>query len=625
MSHINKPEVVICQLPFGEKNEMEALQKIKEIGTTSVQIYTFWKDFEPNARGEFNFEHFDRQVKLIKEAGLKYVPFLLIGPKYAAPEWWLKSDEHRGLCCLEHNKYSPIESIWNENFKKEISRVLKAFADHYVPMNVIESVQPGICGDYGEAIFPVQGNWPGDYHTHQGYWCGDADAIKSFRDWLHNKYANVEALNKAWRANYRAIDEIVPLLPHKYPSRTAYFDFVEWYRYSMTDFAEFWLKECKKAFGDIPVYLCTGGLEEPEHGSLFSTQAKIAGRNGCGIRLTNEVNKFYDNFFWTAYTKNACEYYGAYMGLEPVGPITSNGIMARIFASAAYGNRQIFHYYYNLIDENDKPMDTFEIAKKYKGLLGERKMNQSAAFFWPEYYSTWNGGMPSTVKDALTFIRKRRNCMPVNEEMIMDGILSKYKILFIAIEYFTSKEALLKIAEWVRNGGILFSAGLPKDIELEDVEEFNQIFGITNEFEQTYGHARQIIDDKSDFNTFVSIKDYPASKAWMNLDKDVVLLSSSIEEEGYSGTTIKKVSSAFYKKNGDGLAIMYTGPLSFEEDSEMLFADNGVFKALLNDIVNNYSDDIDLGAAQGEIVRAEIDGVVYALREGQIEVVNSSH
>ncbi len=55
-------------------------------------------------------------------------------------------------------------------------------------MNVLESIQPGICGDYGEAIMPVRGNWPGDYHTHLGYWCGGVDAIASFRAWLMEKF-----------------------------------------------------------------------------------------------------------------------------------------------------------------------------------------------------------------------------------------------------------------------------------------------------------------------------------------------------------------------------------------------------------------------------------------------------
>ena len=104
-------EIVICGVPFETSLEKEALQKLKELGATSVQIYTFWKGFEPHDRGQFDWTFFDREVTLIQEAGLKYVPFILMWPKYAAPQWWLDSPAHVGMRCLEHGKDSPIESI----------------------------------------------------------------------------------------------------------------------------------------------------------------------------------------------------------------------------------------------------------------------------------------------------------------------------------------------------------------------------------------------------------------------------------------------------------------------------------------------------------------------------------
>ena len=82
----------------------EALRRLKEYGVTSVQIYTFWKGFEPGGRGQFDWSFYDREVALLQDAGLKYVPFILMGPKYAAPQWWLASPEHVGLRCLEHDK-----------------------------------------------------------------------------------------------------------------------------------------------------------------------------------------------------------------------------------------------------------------------------------------------------------------------------------------------------------------------------------------------------------------------------------------------------------------------------------------------------------------------------------------
>ena len=48
-------ELVICGIPFGEAGEHEALRQVKEMGFTSVQIYTFWRDFEPVERGKFDW------------------------------------------------------------------------------------------------------------------------------------------------------------------------------------------------------------------------------------------------------------------------------------------------------------------------------------------------------------------------------------------------------------------------------------------------------------------------------------------------------------------------------------------------------------------------------------------
>ena len=229
-----KRELVICHVPFNEPNIKEILAQMKKDGVTSVQIYMHWKKFEPEKRGEFDYSYYDWQVELIKEAGLKFVPFFLMGPRYAAPDWWLEDPKQRGLVCLEHGKESPIDSIWSDDFKIEVDRVIKNFAEHYLPMDVLESFQPGICGDYGEAIMPVHGNWAGAYHTHSGMWCGGEDAKADFRKKMQEKYGDIESLNAAWRYPYKSFNEIETFLQHKAPSRTAWFDLVDWYRGAMT-------------------------------------------------------------------------------------------------------------------------------------------------------------------------------------------------------------------------------------------------------------------------------------------------------------------------------------------------------------------------------------------------------
>lgn len=139
-----KPEIVVCGIPFETPREAEALRYVKEHGFTSVQIYVQWRLFEPEKRGEFDWSFYDREIRALQQAGLKFVPFLPLGPKYTVPEWWLRDPNHRGLVCLEHGKESPVESIWNPAFRAEMERVMAAFAAHYGPWNVLESVQPGI-------------------------------------------------------------------------------------------------------------------------------------------------------------------------------------------------------------------------------------------------------------------------------------------------------------------------------------------------------------------------------------------------------------------------------------------------------------------------------------------------
>jgi hypothetical protein len=616
-----QPEIVVCGVPFETPHEREALSQLKDLGVTSIQIYTFWKGFEPSGRGQFDWRFYDREAELIQQAGLKYVPFILMGPKYAAPQWWLDAPEHVGLACLEHRKTSPIESIWNPAFRDEVSRVLDAFAAHYLPMDVLESVQPGICGDYGEAIMPVTGNWPGDYHTHRGYWCAGDDARDSFRGWLKSRFGSVRQLNARWRSHYRSPADIAPFLPHQAPSRTALFDLLDWYTGAMTEYSEFWVRECRRAFPHTPVYLCTGGMEEPEHASSFSSQARIAGKHGCGIRLTNESNKFYDNFFVTAYTRSACDFYGATMGLEPVGPMTEKGVVARIFGSADYGNRQMFHYYGNLFEDGVKPRPAAAKFRQYIGLVGGRKPAEAAAFFWPGSYCALNGGMPEAVNKALKFIRRMTACLPVNEEMILDGALARHKLLVIALPAFTRREVLLKIADWVRAGGVLLAAGSLTDLELERVAEFDDLFGILPDSEEAGGICTQTIPAHPDFPEFAQVGSFVAMRGWMGLAPDTVALAATTPGPSYSGTETKLVTAAFCRRAGDGLAVYYGGPVVMEDDPEALFYDRGTFKGLLRDVLVKHSHTADLTPAAGEIARAIIGGTLYALKDGEIAVM----
>lgn len=98
--------------------------------------------------------------------------------------------------------------------------------------------------------------------------------------------------------------------------------------------------------------------------------------------------ELYDNFFATAYMKSACDFYGAYLGLELVRPLTDKRVVTRRFGSAAYGNsnNHIFRYYSNLFDKNNNSCPSAYAVKKYLWLIKQRKPTESVVFFCTSYY-----------------------------------------------------------------------------------------------------------------------------------------------------------------------------------------------------------------------------------------------
>ncbi|MBE6768532.1 MAG: glycosyl hydrolase family protein [Ruminococcaceae bacterium] len=613
-------EIVIQGVPFGREDTPDILRQVKESGATAVQIYTFWRDFEPHAEGQFEWDYFDAQVKQIQEAGLQWVPFLLMGPKYAAPDWWLSDPRHKGLVCLEHGKETPIESIWNPAFREQVSRVVKAFAEHYLPWGVIQSVQPGICGDYGESIMPVHGNWAGDYHTHGGYWCGDEYAVADFRRVMQAKFGTVKALNDAWNSRYADFDALRPFLPHKTTSRTALFDELRWYKDSMTEYVDFWLGTCRAAFPDTPIYMCVGGNEEPEHASDFAAQAKVCAKHGAGLRLTNECNRFFENYFLTAYTHAACEQYGAYLGLEPVGGLTPEGVCARMFGSAVYGNRQMMYYYGNVFQRPDEQGSIYnacsESFMKYLPLLREGKTVCDVAFFWPGLVGALGRGIPDGIRPLATFLRRFTTVMPLNEQMIRDGGLSRFKLLIIPPAEFTDRETLHAICEYVKNGGKVLAVGRTADIELDPVEEYDALFGILPESETGVGGTRFTVTDPR-FARFAEAETYVGGHGMFGLHPDTVEIAGcALNPHNLSGTTTAAMSNTFMREYpSGGAAIMYMGPMNLEYDPQAQRAYKPVLVSLLQDVLEAYTDSAELFTQAGEQARGYIGDALYALRD----------
>jgi hypothetical protein len=424
----------------------------KLLGATSHETYVVWAACQAT-RDAWDFAHYDACVEAHRQAGLKWVPFVILGPAYTLPDWYYKSDERSGYRCLEHGQESDIQSLWAPKLAGRVETFLAQFANRYRDRGAIESVLLGITGNYGEAIYPATGNdWTADrhgkYHTHPGMWCGDPQAIADFQGWLRVKYGHLERLNAAWKADLKGWDAARPVKDEKSGAARAWLDTVDWYRDSMNRWIGLWMGVTTREMPGVPVYLCTGGHAPPEHGSEFGIQSKLAARHKGGVRITNEASDYPANFTVTRWVASACRFYGTFFGFEPAGGVDEKGIVARIYNATASGAKQLHHYSDNLA--NPKAVEKW---KQYGRLLRLRDPKIDVALWYPNRMVDLRRG------DVWRLLREMREVCDydiVDDCMIRDGALDRYRILVCVSGGPYEADVLRRVGDWIRPDRALF-------------------------------------------------------------------------------------------------------------------------------------------------------------------------
>ena len=436
----------------------------RQLGVTSKETYVRWNLIE-RKKGKYDFSFYDEQVKIHQQWGIKWVPFIIIGPAYSLPDWFYNSKERVDYVCLEHGQKSDVQSLWNPNLPKYIDAFLRKFARHYKNCGVIENILLGITGNYGESIYVATPNddWTtdthGKYHTHPGYWCGDEYAKASYRKWLKEKYRGIADLNNAWGTEFKTYDEIEPSTQAK---GAQWLDFVEWYRQSMTDWAEFWVKTARKYFPKTDIYIVTGGHMPPEHGLDISAQAKMCAKYDAGIRITNEATRYALNYQLTRLTASSCRFYKTYFGFEPAGNVAPTGVVGRIYNATASGAKHV-HFYENLVCNNPQAISYW---MKYAETLQQRDPKIECALLYP---FTWTTLKRKGFPGGISRLRDTVDVAWIDERMVVDGALADFRVLIINEGDVFPKEVLENIDKWVQDGGVLIANNANiKDVSGDD-------------------------------------------------------------------------------------------------------------------------------------------------------------
>jgi hypothetical protein len=556
--------ITFMPISHEDKDVDARLDALKSLGVTSIQTYIYWNKVEKTP-GVLDWSEYDADVAVFRKHGLKWVPFVIIGPWYVTPEFVRQDPRIVRFRCLEHDRESAMPSIWCERTREYVRTYLRAFAEHYRPMGVIESVDLGITGDYGEAIYSVIGNWPGAYHSHVGYWCGDALAVADFRRAMRNLYpGGIAAFNLAWHSRYASFDEVKPFLPTQAPSEHAWQELLRWYRGAMTSYADFCLASARDAFPDSDLYLCTGGDMAPEHGSDFSAQAQAAARYHAGVRITNEASSFPMNLRLTRMVDSAARFYGAYVGHEPANTVTPTGMLGRIFNAVTSGARQFFFYDTPEVlvakDGRYVPGESGTYLQRCSGWLKTVHARVETAVYYPNPYSRETKCDRQDFSDLASQIRRFIDYDFVDDRLIQDGALRGKSILIVAGAEVMDAATASRIEQWTREGGIVFVLDRRSTDWDGQTAAFDQIAGFTSQSDETQAISDLVVEQPKALPSIAALSDVTGARGYTGLQADCEPLLVTRYDP--------KVEVAWRRKIGSGVVFAYYGPMDLKQYEE---------------------------------------------------------
>ncbi len=451
------------ELTVGADVDAAEAALFRALGATSIETYVTWQTVEDAGEGQWDWSRWDRQVEILENAGLKWVPFLIAGPAYANPRWFRESEQSVPYVCLEHGQASKVQSLWSPHLRPWIERFLRAFAERYGDRGVIESVLLGVTGIYGESIYPAgpEGEWtadiPGRYHNHMGWWAGDPYARAAFREAMRGRYAEIEALNRAWGRQFRSFDEVEPFVPEQAPTPRARLDFVNWYLETMTDWSAWWVGATRACFPEAEIYLCTGGDGNAMLGADFSAQARAIAPYGAGIRITNEGSEYAGNFVVTREVGTACAALGTFFGYEPAGRVDANGVIARIYNATASGARQLHCYGGNLTDT----VQATRNFREYAHFVAARKPVVHAAVYVPRTAWALDARWISVLHQAAGRVRDRLDIHFLDRATLGTDLAGTVTAMGLVGAPFAEVQEIERLRRWVEDGHIL--VGVPSE------------------------------------------------------------------------------------------------------------------------------------------------------------------
>lgn len=403
------------------------------------------------------------------------------------PEWYRKTTPFTRLQCLEDKQPVEAFSLWEPAWKGFVDKGYESLASTFAskPANnpnakippPLSAIYVGIHGDYGEcglmlgARVSVSGqkeDWQkrfGNMHNHLGWWCHDPLARADFRAEMLKKYGSLATLNAAWKLELKSEAEIdFPTAPRS-EARRQWLDFVHWYQDSVGKAIEMNLEVARKHFPTSLLMLPLGfGAENPRGGNDNSLIPKIAAKHKAAVRSTHGGFKPFAENAATMFARigSASRFYGTPFWSEPSSALTPQQETARIFESVSQGATGYFDWAGNALPNRD-------VYLRYGKFLEAATPVVDVAMFYPSEGQRLkpNEGYNSLFASACAYLRDFTNFDIVDDRMVLDGCLSRYRVLALWEGTICDQTTLDAIRSWVNNGGVLLAYDFGKVMNLD--------------------------------------------------------------------------------------------------------------------------------------------------------------
>ena len=591
-------------------SDLEPLFKFPQLGDSlrelgaSVQTYVHWNRVEP-APGRWDWSEYDRQVDLLQKHGLKWVVLLAHGQAYGTPDWYKESPECLYYRCVEHGLETHVLSHWSPSTRAHAEELIHRFGERYGP-ELLSSVLLGPSGNYGETQYPCfsgTDRWTGDYHSHYGLYAGDPQAIADWRLYLLEKYGSVDALNRAWRSHYRQLSDVEPFAFGQQPSAHAWLDEMDWYCRAMERYTELWIGWARQHYPAEYIYLSVGGGGFVLAGQDFSQQAKLAGRYGVGCRITTDGTDYVWNMVNTRRLTAPCRFYGARIGLEPARAIDLYGIVGRIYNAATSSADQYHDYGYDIIkpqspvanpvanvpardpgDDPDLPgydprSEGYFTTQRYLRQLdrGRQPRIEVAVLNMRTYFNLtqpatfgFRSGLltgfraPFDFEAALMWLRGVVDFDLVDETMIRDGALSRYRFLLHFFGNIGSADIAPAIQSWMEEeGGLYVGTGdaIWTDI-WGDAFHLDALVGLSLGAGEHYGRSPLQVLDSSALPRVSRAASLGISRSITDTSRSYLSATTHLAKG--------RGPAVWHKRNGAGAALFCVG--TWQEDEAVIKA-----------------------------------------------------